>query len=101
MVWRLIFWIGVFHPLLVFASEKEVHPGGVGLPGVGRTGEGTIQALGMGRAEGFHSPRGENQNWVRNPIDRFVLSKLEKAGLAPNPEADPRTLDFNLVTNIV
>ena len=23
LVWRLIFWIGVFHPLLVFASEKE------------------------------------------------------------------------------
>ena len=30
--------------------------------------------------------------WVRNPIDRFVLARLEKAGLKPAPEADRRTL---------
>ena len=26
--------------------------------------------------------------WVRNPIDAFVLARLEKEGLAPSPEAD-------------
>ncbi len=31
-------------------------------------------------------------DWVRNPIDNFVLSKLEQAGLKPSPEADRRTL---------
>jgi hypothetical protein len=30
--------------------------------------------------------------WVRNPIDAFVLGRLEKAGLRPAPEADRRTL---------
>jgi mono/diheme cytochrome c family protein len=29
---------------------------------------------------------------VRNPIDRFVLARLEEEGLKPNPEADRRTL---------
>ncbi len=30
--------------------------------------------------------------WVRNPIDAFVLARLEAEGLAPSPEADRATL---------
>ena len=30
--------------------------------------------------------------WVRNPIDRFVLARLEREGLQPSPEADRITL---------
>ncbi|GAC1448664.1 MAG: DUF1553 domain-containing protein [Isosphaeraceae bacterium] len=37
-------------------------------------------------------PAVKNESWVRNPIDRFILAKLEARGLAPAPEADPRTL---------
>ncbi len=31
-------------------------------------------------------------NWPRNPIDNFILAKLDKAGLQPSPEADKTTL---------
>ncbi|HZN34977.1 MAG TPA: DUF1553 domain-containing protein [Pirellulaceae bacterium] len=37
-------------------------------------------------------PAVKNSAWVRNPIDAFVLAKLEAAGLSPAPEADRRTL---------
>jgi hypothetical protein len=33
-----------------------------------------------------------NDSWVRNPIDRFVLQKLESAGLEPSSPADRTTL---------
>src|SRR6266851_1874699 len=32
------------------------------------------------------------KEWVRNPIDSFILARLEAAGLAPAPEADRRTM---------
>ena len=37
-------------------------------------------------------PDVSNRNWVRNPIDRFVLAKIEASGLAPNAEADRSAL---------
>ncbi|MDB5390348.1 MAG: Planctomycete cytochrome [Planctomycetaceae bacterium] len=37
-------------------------------------------------------PAVKNAAWIRNPIDNFVLAKLESMGLAPAPEADRRTL---------
>ena len=37
-------------------------------------------------------PAVKNEAWVRNPIDRFILAKLEQNGLQPAPEADRRTL---------
>jgi hypothetical protein len=37
-------------------------------------------------------PRVKNQSWVRNPIDAFILARLEKEGLRPSPEADKATL---------
>ncbi len=37
-------------------------------------------------------PAVKNESWVRNPIDRFVLAKLEEMGLSPAPEADRRTI---------
>ena len=37
-------------------------------------------------------PLVQKQDWARNPIDRFVLAKLEASSLSPAPEADRRTL---------
>lgn len=37
-------------------------------------------------------PAVKNMSWVRNPIDQYILSKLEANGLSPAPEADLDTL---------
>ncbi len=37
-------------------------------------------------------PAVRDRAWVRNPIDAFVLARLERHGLAPSPEADRTTL---------
>jgi hypothetical protein len=42
----------------------------------------------------------KNAGWVRNPIDRFVLARLEAEGLTPAPEADRRTLARRLALDL-
>jgi hypothetical protein len=37
-------------------------------------------------------PQVQHRSWPRNPIDHFVLARLEREGLSPAPEADRRTL---------
>lgn len=37
-------------------------------------------------------PKTSLDSWARNPIDNFVLAKLEREGLRPSPEADRATL---------
>ena len=37
-------------------------------------------------------PAVKNTDWVRNPIDEFILGKLEAEGLEPSAAADKRTL---------
>ena len=38
------------------------------------------------------TPAVKQEEWARNSIDRFVLARLEAAGISPSPEADRSTL---------
>ena len=38
------------------------------------------------------SPTVSKPQWVRNPVDAFVLQRLDHEGLAPSPEVDPALL---------
>src|SRR5262245_26290203 len=46
-------------------------------------------------------PQVQNRRWVRNPIDNFILARLEKEGLTPAPEADRRTLARRVSLDLV
>jgi hypothetical protein len=43
----------------------------------------------------------QNQAWPRNPIDQFILAKLESLQLGPSPEASRRTLIRRLSYDLV
>ncbi len=47
------------------------------------------------------APAVKNTDWARNDIDRFVLARLEKEGLAPSPEADKVTLLRRLSLDLI
>ncbi len=46
-------------------------------------------------------PSVANDQWPVNPVDRFILKKLEGAGLKPSPEAERRTLIRRLSFDLV
>src|SRR5262245_31422157 len=43
----------------------------------------------------------KNSAWVRNPIDRFILARLDKEGIAPSGEADRITLIRRLYLDLL
>ncbi len=46
-------------------------------------------------------PQTKNKNWIRNPIDSFILARLEKEGLQPSPEAAKETLIRRLYLDVI
>lgn len=46
-------------------------------------------------------PKVNDKQWVKNPIDHFVLSKLEQEGIRPSPEADKETLLRRLSLDLI
>lgn len=47
------------------------------------------------------TPQVRNRDWVRNPIDAFVLSRLEADGIEPSPEASKTTLARRLSLDLI
>ena len=45
-------------------------------------------------------PEVKDASWPRNPIDRFLLARLEREGLKPSPEADRATLVRRLALDL-
>ncbi len=45
-------------------------------------------------------PEVNRVSWVRNPVDRFILARLEREGLEPSPEADRVTLIRRLTLDL-
>jgi hypothetical protein len=46
-------------------------------------------------------PQVRNAQWVRNPVDAFVMERLEKEKLKPSPEADKVTLMRRLSLDLI
>jgi len=46
-------------------------------------------------------PSVRTKNWTRNPIDRFILARLDAEGLSPSPEADKVTLLRRLSLDLI
>lgn len=46
-------------------------------------------------------PKVKTPAWVRNPIDNFILARLEKEGLATSPEADRETLIRRVTLDLI
>ena len=40
-------------------------------------------------------------DWVRNPIDAFILNRLQEEGLEPNPKAEPRAFLRRLSLDLI
>src|SRR5260221_3877898 len=48
-----------------------------------------------------NAPKVKGKSWVRNPIDSFILARLEKEKLKPAPEADKVTLLRRLSLDLI
>jgi uncharacterized membrane protein/mono/diheme cytochrome c family protein len=46
-------------------------------------------------------PKVSDESWCRNPIDYFVMARLDKEGMKPSPEADKTTLIRRLSLDLI
>jgi len=53
------------------------------------------------RVHALAVPPVKNSSWVRNPIDNFVLAKLESRSWTPSPPAEPRALLRRIYLDVV
>jgi hypothetical protein len=87
--------LGLTLPAALDLSSAPVAPGGTS---TGTPGESHWAFIPPVRPS---LPEVKNQRWVRNPIDAFVLARLEREAMTPSPEADRRTLIRRLHLDLV
>lgn len=46
-------------------------------------------------------PKVRDQEWARNPIDHFILAKLESNGIEPSPRAQPQVLVRRMYLDLI
>src|SRR5690606_6706848 len=46
-------------------------------------------------------PEVKHKDWVRTPVDNFVLARLEEKGLSPSPEADRATFARRIYLDVL
>ena len=76
------------------AAVKGSGPGAPSLSGVGDPGD-WAKARQFWSFQPLHRPtvpEVRDEQWVRTPVDLFILARLEHEGLSPAPEADKLTL---------
>ncbi len=61
----------------------------------------SLQPLRRDSSSGVEPPQVADTGWPINPVDNFILQRLEKAGLRPSPPADRRTLIRRLSFDLV
>ncbi|MFI4862203.1 MAG: PSD1 and planctomycete cytochrome C domain-containing protein [Phycisphaerales bacterium JB063] len=92
----------------IAALERWVE---MGLPWPDEAQPGMIEAFDLAARRASHwcwqpladtdLPAVRQADWVRNDIDRYILAKLEEAGLEPSPEADRETLVRRLTFDLI
>ena len=75
---------------LPFPPEDEIR-GGAGHKGMVVT-DADRQHWAFRSVKNQPTPKVKNSSWIKNGIDAFVLARLEKEGLKPNPQASKETL---------
>jgi mono/diheme cytochrome c family protein len=74
--------------LRTWIDQGAKYPGGP----AGKTATAKPQLWSLQPIRRPDAPAVQNAVWVRNPIDAFVLAKLESKSIAPSPEASRETL---------
>src|SRR5439155_26389137 len=73
------------------AKAAEASPAATALPPTAKT-EAKSDWWSFKPASRPPLPSVRNERWARNPVDLFILARLEQQKRAPSPEADLRTL---------
>ncbi len=101
------------HPMPPDGAGEPLTPGQVGVlrawveqgaawPDDPKTGAaGTSDHWAFRRPDRPEPPSVHEPSWAQNPIDRFILARLEREGLRPSPEADRATLIRRLGLDLV